>query len=177
MRYVKQAELAELLGVTPRAIRKWHKRGMPFRQERDGTPSYPVPEALQFWFTERGSAPEEDPDDLSSISLNEAKRRREILRLQRDEEEFKRGPRDLIPREQVTRALTLLHRRIQHLPGRVARQISALGPGIPDVVRVMNPVISAVLFEITGLLEGDPEEDGLGLEWSEAHGYIEPGSR
>jgi len=160
---LKQVELAELLGVTPKTIRAWERQGCPFEEKgKRGRPSrYNVADVVA-WREEQVRLAA--AGDLDAMDMEEARRRKLAAEAAAAELALARERDEVVEIELVSKevgaALAACRSRLLQVGAKVAPECE-LTPDAASVKEMIDDAIFEALDEISGdALEyaGAPDE-------------------
>lgn len=163
-RILSQAELAALLGIQPRTVRTWERRGCPVVERgKRGRPSkYNSADVIR-WREEQAVLAV--TGDVSGIDIDEARRRKTVAEAALAEMELATRRSDLVEIEQVGAAVeaeyAIVRANFTSLPGEIALDLENL-PAV-EIQERLSAKVSEILTELTA-----DEAYSAGLEPDEA---------
>lgn len=150
---VNQAELARILGISPRHVRRLENDGMADARVSDSgrEAAYDLPSAVQWWVEAR--APEDD-------ELREARIRKTRADAELREDRVRQERRDLIPADEVLdkirKPLEAVDAKLRAAPRIHARALAeAAGITQGKAIHLLQDAVEGIRADLRSVFEGD----------------------
>ncbi|MFM2092861.1 MAG: Enterobacter phage Arya [Planctomycetota bacterium] len=159
-RVVNRADLATFLGVSPPTVDAWIRRGMPFRKRGDKGRAWEFDTAEVVDWLREEEARRHIGEQAETMTLDQAKQRREVANAQLAELELAERLRTVIKVDDVAATVREEYQVVRQLllsiPGRLAQELAAEADAAA-VERALRDAIAEALEELSA-------DDGAGID-------------
>lgn len=146
--WVNAAELAKILGVTPRMVGYYIDAGIPTNDEIGKKRLFPVNQARQWWIAYKEKLKSKDDGDISE---SDARVRKLLVEARLKELELLKEQQVLVETDYaihlMDKKLAVIRNRLQIIPGKYASEFVQLG-SVGEAVNTLTSMVTQVLTEI-----------------------------